>query len=192
MGMNSNWRVKMKKFSCFTVFLFIFFVLGTSFAFSEDLYQVIEVNADEMEMIFPTNGMFVNTNLEGDNGFGAPPDHQLYYDLTEVTGTPWDSPAIHNYICSGTQWNVYADTSTFANPISVNAIWAFILQGTPYYFSTQEPIQLDPGYIWCISGGMPVSGLTANMFYAAGVEFPPGSGNLYYSWVPYQVSCNCP
>ena len=117
----------------------------------------------------------------------------LYYDITQCVQDPWNYPAIYAYNCSCTQWNVVVDTTGFTSPITVTPTYGWSPDGGAnwWIFQWSSPAPLDPGYFWYLSLQVPLqgSGLVGNFLYAAGAEY---QGQLYLSYVPYQVSVNCP
>jgi hypothetical protein len=115
----------------------------------------------------------------------------LYYDITACGGNPWDLPALHAYNCSCTQWNVVVDTTSYGSPVTVMPTYGWSLDGGAnwYLFQWSTPATLDPGYMWYLGMEVPIQGISGNFLYAAGVEY---QGQLYFYYVNYPVSVNCP
>ena len=142
--------------------------------------NVVEVSPFEKSWSFSQDELVIN----GEGGM-------LYYDITACQGSPWDLPPLHAYNCSCTQWNVVVDTSGFTSPVTVLPTYGWSQDGGANWFIFQwtSPTTLDPGTVWYLNIEQPVQGISGNFLYVAGVEY---QGQLYFNFVPYTVSVNCP
>lgn len=172
----------MKKLFTFVAIIFFLFCLPLSATSAEEAQNPFGINPDDLILeVIP----FAPSEL-GDGQYNG----QLSYDLTQCTEDPFNASSIYSWICSCTQWNLYIDTSGFSSAITVAPVYAFSVDGQNWLTFPFEPMQLDPGYVWVIALQFPtLSGVQGQFYYAAAVEY---QGQLYYNFVPYLVTINCP
>ena len=143
--------------------------------------NLVEVSPLEKSWSFSQDELVINGELG-----------MLGYDLTTCGGSPWDRPSLYTYNCSCTSWNVVVDLRNINSPATVIPTYGWSPDNGANWiiFQWTSPVTLDPGTRWyCISENPAPRGIVGNFLYAAGVEY---MGMLYFNYVRYPVTVNCP